>query len=63
MKIKFDVSSTNIGKTDCPYGVYGFAGTILKVGGFACINCIHFVSVDLEKREVECDYDGHKRGD
>ena len=64
MKIKFDVSRTNRSKTDCPYGyINGYDGSIKKVGSYACSDCMHFVSVDLEKMEVECDYDEHKRRD
>jgi hypothetical protein len=55
MKIKFDVSRTNRSKTTCPYEyIDGYEGTIKKVGSYACHDCMHFVSVDLKKREVEC---------
>lgn len=58
MKINFEVSRTNRSKTDCPYGyINGYEGTTKKVGSYACHDCIHFVSVDLEKREVECKAD------
>jgi hypothetical protein len=55
MKIRFEVSRTNRSKTECPYGyIDGYEGTTKKVGSYACHDCMHFVSVDLEKREVEC---------
>ena len=63
MKIKFEVSRTNRSKTDCPYGyINDYEGTIKKVGSYACHDCKNFVSVDLEKREVECGYDERERG-
>ena len=58
MKIKFEISKTNKCKTDCPYGYMdGYEGSTKKVGSYACHDCMHFVSVDLEKREVECKAD------
>ena len=64
MKIRFEVSRTNRSKTECPYGyINGYEGSTKKVGSYACHDCVNFISVDLEKREVDCDYDGHKRGD
>lgn len=58
MKIKFEVSRTNKSKTLCPYGyIDGYEGTVKKVGSYACHDCMHFVSVDLDKREVECKAD------
>ena len=55
MKIKFEVSRTNRCKTKCPYEFRdGYEGTTKKVGSYACHDCMHFVSVDLERREVEC---------
>ena len=57
MKIKFEVSRANRSKTTCPYGyIDGYEGTTKKVGSYACHDCMNFVSVDLEKREVECKY-------
>ena len=64
MKIKFEVSRANRSKTPCPYEyIDGYEGTIKKVGSYACHDCKNFVSVDLEKLEIECDYDEHKRRD
>ena len=58
MKIKFEASRTNRSKTDCPYGyIEGYEGTTKKVGSYACHDCKDFVSIDLEKREVECNAD------
>jgi hypothetical protein len=58
MKIRFEVSRANRSKTDCPYGyTNGYEGSTKKVGSYACHDCMHFVSVDLEKREVECKAD------
>ena len=55
MKIKFEISRTNRSKTPCPYEfIDGYEGTIKKVGSYVCHDCMHFVSVNLEKREVEC---------
>lgn len=55
MEIKFEFSRTNRSKTQCPYGyIDGYEGKVKKVGSYACHDCMHFVSVDLEKREVEC---------
>ena len=59
MKIKFEVSRTNRSKTPCPYEyIDEYEGTIKKVGSYACHDCKNFVSVDLEKREVDCNYTG-----
>lgn len=61
MKIKFEVSRTNRSKTDCPYGyINGYEGTTKKVGSYVCHDCKHFVSVDLEKQEVECNADTNR---
>jgi len=58
MKISFEISRTNRSKTPCPYGyINGYEGTTKKVGSYACHYCMHFVSVDIEKREVECKAD------
>jgi hypothetical protein len=58
MKIKFEVSRTNRSKTPCPYGnINGYEGTTKKVGSYACHDCMHFVSVDLERQEVECKFE------
>lgn len=55
MKISFEITRTNRSKTECPYGyIDGYEGKVKKVGSYACHDCMHFVSVDLEKREVEC---------
>lgn len=61
MKIKFDVSRSNRSKTECPYGyIDGYEGLTKKVGSYACHDCMHFVSVDLEKMEVECNADTNR---
>lgn len=58
MKIKFETTDENECLTDCPYGyIDGYEGTTKKVGSYACHDCLNFVSVDLEKREVECKAD------
>lgn len=55
MKIKFEISRTNRCKTPCPHGfIDGYEGTTKLVGSYGCHDCMHFVSVDLENREVEC---------
>ena len=55
MKISFEITRTNRSMTECPYGyIDGYEGKVKKVGSYACHDCMHFVSVDLEKREVEC---------
>ena len=61
MKIKFEVSRTKRSKTDCPYEyIDGYEGRIKKVGSYACHDCKNFVSVDLEKREVERNADTNR---
>lgn len=58
MTIKFEVSRTNRSKTPCPYEFRdGYEGTIKKVGSYACHDCMHFIGIDLDKREVECNAD------
>lgn len=58
MTIRFEVSRTNRSKTPCPYEfIDGYEGTTKKVGSYACHDCMYFISVDLEKREVECKAD------
>lgn len=45
-------------KTYCPYGnINGYEGTTKKVGSNSCHDCMHFISSNLEKMEVECNAD------
>ena len=56
--LKFEVSRTNRIKTPCHCGyIDGYEGTIKKVGSYACHDCKDFVSVDLDRLEVECNAD------
>lgn len=58
MKIQYDVEHECFCTTPCPYGyINGYEGSTKKVGSYACHDCKNFVSVDLEKREVECKAD------